>query len=424
MQPRPVTSTPSGAGRDGRLVLAIAALTGVTYVTSTALSSPDQVGLASDVYATAVGSWLDGGELYRVAPDDRPGFFFLYPPVSIPLFIPHAVLGVGVGAYLLQTVINIGVAAAIVVVLGRALDRRGIELTTVDKTVLVGFVFVSPYAMPHLIEGQTTLWLAFALVIGFDALDRGRETVAGAAFAVAALIKVFPAAVGIWLLRRHAVRGVATAVGVGIGALLLGLAFGPELTMQYLTDILTGRHGDQTARVADITADTGGIHRQIAGMTGHTGVGATAVAAVILSALLGLAYRRVDTDVHRLAAILATVSALLLFMPLQPLYNALLYFPVVLLIFTLAAGPARWLLLTGILATVTMVGYENFLDGVSLLPETLRPTLEVVGEAFYTVAVPPDIGLWLLLAAAILIHTEWYGARYPIARDGLVDPLE
>ena len=418
-----MSSKPLGAGLDGRIVLVLGTLAGVSYVTNTALSSPDQFGLASDVYATAVGSWLDGGELYRVAPEDRPGFFYLYPPITILLFIPHAILGAGIGSYLLQTAINVLVIVAIILVIFRALDRREIELRILDRAVVIGFVSISPYAMPHLIEGQTTLWLALALAVGFDAIDRDQEGIAGAAFAGAALIKIFPAAVGLWMLRLRAIRGVIAAMLVGIGALVVGIVFGPDLTQQYLTEILIDRHSGQTERVADLQGNTGGIHRQLAAITGTTGRWLTVAAAAILLPLLGLAYRRIDTDVHRLTAILATVSALLLFMPLQPLYNALLFFPVVLLVFTLAKGPARLLLHLGILLTVTMVSFDNYLDWTEWFPSPVEGWLASFGEVFYTFAVPPNIGLWLLLLSAILVHTTWYTDRYPVSRHPEPDHL-
>ncbi len=399
------------------MVLVLAILSGVSYAATTAIMTPEQFGLASDVYATAVDSWLGGGELYRVAPPDRPGFFYLYPPVTVVLFIPHALLGAGLGAYLLQTLLNLIVVLAIFIVLSRALNRRGIELSRLDRGIVLGFIAISPYAMPHFIEGQTTLWLALALVIGFDAIDQNASGVAGGAFALAALIKVFPAALGLWLLRLRLWRGVITAISVGGGVLVAGLVLMPDLTGQYLTDILLERfEGQSFERVGDMTHDVGGIRRQLAGITGTTGPWMTPVAVAILGPLVALAYRRIDTDIHRLAGILATLTAVLLFMPLQPLYMALLFFPVVLLLVTLKRGPARWSLLGGILATVTMVDHENFALGVQVLPEPIKTPIATFGELFYSVLLPTDIGLWLFLLSAVLIQSTWYIERYGVKR--------
>lgn len=410
-------STPSDLGQDGRVVLALAILSGLSYIASTALVSPEQFGLASDVYTTAVESWLDGGDLYRVAPEDRPGFYFLYPPVTVILFVPHALLGAGLPAYLLQTILNILVVLAIATMLSRALDRRGIELSPLDRGLLFGFVAISPYAMPHFVEGQTTLWLALALVIGFNALDHHRDDIAGGVFAAAALLKVFPAAVGLWLIRLRRWRGVVVAVAVGLGALAIGLVLSIDLSVEYLSEVLVNRfEGQSYERVADITRDVGGIRRQLAGLTGTTGPWMTPVALAVLGPLLAMAYRRVDTDIHRLAGVLATIAALLLFMPLQPLYMALLYFPVVLLLFTLAAGPARRMLLGGTLASVAMIDYENFASYVQWLPDPLQAPSEALGEVFYTVMLPTDIGLWLFLLTAVLLHTNWYVDRYELDR--------
>lgn len=410
------------AGRDGRLILAIGIFMGLSYLASSVSGGFGQIGLASDVYATAVDSWLAGGDLYRVAPEDRPGFFFLYPPATIPLFVPHALLGAGLGAYVLQTAINAVVTAAIAIVIVRALRRREVEVGGLDLVLLAGFVFLSPYAMPHFIEGQTTLWLALALAVGFDALDRQREALAGGAFAVAALIKVFPAAIGLWLVRLYSWKGVAVAIGVGLGTLVVGLVFGLELTQQYLSEILLDRHDSQIDRVTQLGPDTGGAHRQLTALTGITGPWLTVLTGAVLLPLLALAYRRVDTDIHRLTAVLATVSVLLLFMPLQPLYNALLYFPVVILVFALAAGPARWLVHLGILWTLVMVSHDNFVAYLHHLPDVLAGPAETIADAVYTFAIPPDLGLWCFLAAAILVHSDWYAERYRLTRSGVGDP--
>ncbi|MXR21336.1 glycosyltransferase 87 family protein, partial [Halobacterium bonnevillei] len=74
---------------------------------------------------------------------------------------------------------------------------------------------------------------------------------AGVAFGSVALVKLFPALVGAWLLRQRAWLAIAAATATGVLGLASGsLVFGPETTAAYLTDTL--------AHEASVGSFTGG----------------------------------------------------------------------------------------------------------------------------------------------------------------------
>lgn len=405
--------------RSTRAVLAIGILVGLVLAVETALSTPEQVGLASTVYYYAGGAILAGENVYTVTPPDYDGYNYLYPPIVVLAFVPHALLGSETAALALQTVLNVAAGTGIAVVVWRGLARRGVSLERVDYALVLGFTLLSSHAITQVIQGQVTLWLAFLLAAGFDALEREREreAVAGAAFALAALVKLFPAVIGLWLLRRRAWRGVAAAVATGCGGLLAGLLiFGPDLTVQYVTEVLTGRFQESTF---DGRPDPDRSLVTVRRLFAALGVGPallTPLALATLAPFVAALYRRVDTDERRLAALLGTLVAVLLFMPLQPLYFSLLAFPLLVLLYRLPAGRSRHLLVAGVYCTYAMFSLEMVVVAVDVvpLPAGLEAAVLSVTETVFTAILPPTVGMWLLLIACVSIPYDGKTAAHRV----------
>jgi hypothetical protein len=400
----PAVHTPR---RSTRLVLAIGILSGLSGLLTMPFVSSDQFMLATDVYYHATESLLHGGNIYEAAPPDRPDFHYIYPPVVIFVFVPHVLTGSPVGAYLLQTVLNVCFAAGIALVLWRALGRRGVALARLDAGLLFGFALLSAYSAISLINGQVNIGLGLAVAYGLDALDRNRDSLAGVAFALAALVKVFPAVLGLWLLRRRADRGVAWALVVGTTGLLVGLlALGPDVTETYLTDVLVGRY-DGFDGAPDPTQTRGGAQRQVAALSGLGPPLVTPVAALVLAPVLGYLYVNVETESRRLATALGTLLVTLLFFPLQRLYMVLLVFPLVLLCYRLPGGRSRLLLLGGAVVSFARLQFDVLERALTSLPTGgLGPPLRGATERLFEVVLPPTLGMWLLLAACVLIHYD------------------
>ena len=391
-----------------RLVLLAGIISGLSGILTAPLFSPDQFMVASDVYLHAADALLAGENIYDVTPPDRPGYYYIYPPIVIVAFVPHALLGTALASFAIQTLLNVGFAVGIAAVLWRALSRREIALTRVDGTLLVGFALLSAYSAITVVNGQVTLGLAFAFALGFDALERNREALAGVAFASAALVKVFPAAIGLWLLRRRATRGIVAAVLTGVGGLVLGLLFlDPEFTVTYFTEVLTGRYeGFDGAPEPTETRD--GLQRQLATLFGLSPPYLTPLSFVLLAPVVLFLYRDVDTDRRRQAAILGTILAVLLFFPLQRLYMSLLIYPLVVLLFVLPAGRPRTVILVGSLVSFLRIDYafvEMIVEVVSL-PASFEAGVLAPLEWGFQFVLPPTLGMWLLLAGCLLVHYE------------------
>lgn len=397
----------STSRRSARIVLLLGILAGVGNYLIVPLANPEQVMLASDVYLAAADAFLNGEDFYAAAPADRPGFTYLYPPITILLFLPHALVGSQLVAFGIQTIANGLFGLVLAVVIWRGLERRNVPVENSDRALLVGFTLLSAHSAITVLNGQVTIPLGLAIAVGFDALDRRRDGLAGAAFALAALVKVFPAFVGLWLVRTRAWVGIGAALATGLGGLLLGaVLLGPDLTVTYLQDVLLARFEEETfeGRPAP-TQTTDGLPRQLAAL-GVTGLPATMLSVAILGPLLALCLRSVEAGARRIAAMLGTLVVMLLVLPLQPLYFPLLAYPLVLALYLFPVGPARTLLVAGTLLTYLRVSFdllEMVLASVPLPGAVVDGILQVADPVF-TFVLPPTLGLWMVLAACVLVQ--------------------
>ncbi|WP_336003150.1 glycosyltransferase 87 family protein [Halorientalis halophila] len=413
-------TTAAGPPRLGpRLVLAVGFLFGLVYLAFVLAVGPWQVGIDFEVYYVAAKAALAGENFYAVAPERVPSFTYVYPPLSILLFFPYAVFGSWVPGFAIHTLGTVLAGLATAWLLVRYVERAGDDrLQWLDRALVAGFVVASIHAMPSLVFGQVNHHVALALTAGFVALDRNRESVAGGAFAAAAFFKVFPAAVGVWLLRRRAWRAIAAAITTGLGLLALGLvAFGPELTAEYLHVALLDRldHGqflgglDPTATYLTLRRPLSVLFPQGPSLLWAAG------ALAVLAPPVAYCYRAIDGRLDRLVAIQATLLAILLFFPSYPIYVVILLFPLVPLLYLLPAGGPRRLVVGGALlanASVRLDDVAQILGALPLDPDLGASVVSAV-EPLFTVATPPLVGLLLVLAGCV-----WYRYETDVASGG------
>ncbi len=391
------------------VVLAIGCLSGLSTYVVTPLAQPDQVMLATDVYRHAVQSWLAGDGLYGVAPPDRGGYTFLYPPVTLLVFLPHALSPTLTIAYVLQTASNVLAAIALAVLVERGLHDRDIPLGPRERVGLVAFMVLSSYTAIQVLNGQITVWLGVAVAAGFHLIDRDREDLAGSLFALAALFKVFPAILGLWLVRLRARRAVVAALATGVAGLALGaILFGPELTASYLLEVLPGRFtGSTYATRPDPTDNVDGVQRQLAAVWPNmTDAGRTALGFGIVAPLTAVTTFRVDGILRRDIAALGVIVSILLFLPLQPLYFPLIVFPLFMILFRLPAGRHRSLMLFGVLLSLVHLDLESLelFFGVIPVPGILADLVLGVAAPAFTFVLPPTLGLWVMLVTCVLLQ--------------------
>ncbi|WP_248516467.1 glycosyltransferase family 87 protein [Salinarchaeum laminariae] len=420
-------TTRGGLRRSTRLLLVLGILGGLNSATLLVLEQPEQLSLATDVYFHAASAMLENGDLYDASPPELPGYRFIYPPIVVALFVPHALLGSETAAFALQTALNVVAGLGIAVVLVRALGRRSVDLELFDRLLLVAFVLLCSWSTNQFVMGQVNLWLALVIALGIDWLDAewfdrsseregsadregksNRSTPAGIAFALAALVKLFPATLGLWLVRSRRYRAVGAAIATGVGGLVLGaLVFGPDLTVEYLGEVLLERFEGQTFEgTPDPDRNHTTVRRMLAAIFGGSSAIVTPLAFAIVVPPVAYCYRDVSTDARRQAAVLATLVGTLLVMPLQPLYFSFLFLPVVVLAVGLEAGWPRRALFAGTLHTFTFAGPGTVEAVAGPLPDSLGASLVDLGRSVFSVILPPTVGMWLVLTACVLIHAR------------------
>ena len=210
------------------------------------LSQP-QWGYDFSAYWLAGRHVLAGQALYTAAqlagpfePQALGQFLYLYPPFLAVLVAPIAGLFPTYGtAMALWSALGALIAAGVALAVGR---DEGLIRDRRNAAWLLGAAFVFPPLVAELILGNVHVLLLGLLAVGWLATrDRtpGAQAVAGVAVGIAALIKLFPAIVLVWLAVTGRWRAVAWAVGGAVTLALLTIpVVGIEPWLQYPTVIL------------------------------------------------------------------------------------------------------------------------------------------------------------------------------------------
>ena len=393
--------------RGPRAVLAVGVLLGLGYLAFVLAARPHQLGVDYVVYHTAAAAFLDGQVFYGLTPEGLPEYFrYVYPPVTILVFAPLALLGGWEVGFIVHTLLTVvaGVGTAWLTV--DYLDGAGVALARLDRLLIGGYAVASVHAMPSLVFGQINHHLALAVAVGFLALARQREALGGAALGMAAFWKLVPAALGVWLLARRRVRAVAAATATGLGLLLAGvLAFGPDTTRAYVETAVLPRAADDTfAGGLPATETYLTLRRPISNLL--PGVDPSLygpLAALVCLPVLAVLYRDVDGRLPWLYGVFGTVAVVLLVFPSFPVYAVLLTFPLVALLYLFPAGRPRRLFLAGALVSNVSVRYDEVLDALTILdpPAAVDAFTRTVLEPLFTLATPPLVGIGLMLGACV-----------------------
>ncbi|MCD2201989.1 glycosyltransferase family 87 protein [Halobacterium sp. KA-6] len=389
--------------RAPRLVLLASVLAGVANTVLFPLRNPEQVALATDVYYYSARAALRGADFYAVNPIGQAGF--RYPPAVVLAFVPHAALGDPVLAYALQWLLNLAALGGLAVLVIRAVERAGVALTTLDRVLLATTVFLVGPVGVNLVMGQVNPLLALGLAGGAVLLERDRDAAAGAAFGLVALVKLFPALVGVWLLRRRAWRAIAAATVTGVAGLAVGLlAFGPDASVTYVTETLAGETAVASfAGGPDPTAPFVTIRRQLAVLApGLPSSWLLPVGALVLAPVFAGVNRVVADLRSRLVALQGTLLATLLLLPLEPFYVILVLFPLLPLLYALDDGWPRRLFLAGALLLLVPVTWASVTSVTAVLPAGAASVVRDAATGLFSFVLPPTIGAWLVLAGCLL----------------------
>lgn len=386
-----------------RLVLVAGVLLGLAGIEATLTRRAYLLGVDLKVYYLAAETAMAGGDFYAASPAGHP-YSYVYPPVTIPAFYPYALLDGWQAAFAVHTLVNVASAVGVAALLVRFTERyRTNPLPWLDRGLIGAYVLLSLHSVPSLLYGETNFPLLLALVAGFWWLDSGEQARAGVAFAIPAVVKMFPAFVGLWLLRRKAWRAIAAATATGVGLFAVGVAaFGVETHRTWAQTALVPRLSNAEF-VGGLPASTQVVtlRRPLSVLFPELPPTVYGLAAfALLAPVIAYCYRRTGSPVEQLVAIFATMAAMVVGFPSLLVYFVFLFFPMVPLLYLLERGTARRLFVAGAFVAnvaLTAANVETLVVETPI-PDAAFPVLEPA----LTLATPPLYGTVLMLAGCLL----------------------
>lgn len=314
----------------------------------------DQLGVNYLVYHYAAEAFLAGEDIYTAPPPDWSEFYtFLYPPSTVLIWVPGTVLDPMTG-YAVHT---IGTAVASLLaawVIARILDTADVTIGWLDILFVGAFFFAGIHSTGTLLFGNINIFLGAFIAGGILALVYDRHWIAGAAFGAAALFKVIPTLIGLYLLRIRSWQAVGGALIVGGGGLVSSaLLFGPRSVYRFFTEVLLPRSDTATFvggyppdETYYVTIQRPLSHLIWEGLLPRLTLWSTAPAeiltpAAVLTLLPALAYSYVglDTIVDRLVALHVTLTAVVITLPSLRWYLAFLFPTWIGLLYVWGGGP-------------------------------------------------------------------------------------
>lgn len=372
------------------------------------------MGINYRTYHYAVEQARAGLTFYDVTPPRTPEWaLYLYPPGTLPVFYPFTVVDWTTG-YAVMVGLSVLAAGVATWLLVGYVESLGPELGWVDiGLVFLAFLF-STHAFGTVYYGNVNLLLALTIVAGFWALDHDRESLAGVSFGLAAFFKLFPALVGLWLLRAREWRAVSVAIVTGLGGIVFGLLlYGLEATRYFFTEVMTGRSeaeqfvgGYPVDGIYYVTIQQPISHLVSAIWPTAPYLATLGISLLACLGILAYFYRDLATELDRQMAIFATLVVMVVIIPSLRWYLLFLFLPLVALLYLWEDGYARYLFMAGgVLFSVT-VSTEDVVDFL----ETTPAPVETVASPIGSTGVVPLYGLLVMLAAC-----AWHKHRRQVA---------
>jgi len=332
---------------------------------------------------------------------------WVYTPVSLLFFYPYALLFDYPTAMIVHQVLSVLVAVGYGVILARFIACR----TSIDRSdivLVVGFTSLSVYPIVNVVNGSFVGMFTACLGVGWVLLER-EHIGGGIAWALASLIKVFPALWGIYLLRVKAWRTTVAAILTGTSATLLGVfLFGFDSYIRYFGEAA----GD---RIRLRRFFQGGASPDNEAMTPVRGLAQlfpsvdpvvwTPVLFVVVVLLTGTVYYLLSTDTttERATLLLATIIGIVFFMPTsQDMDTYLVYAPLLTLLYLEGDPKIHSLYAAGAVLISFNIGRDEVAAVSDLLVSPFGGLLQAVADPVLAFAHLPLLGLYLMYTGCLM----------------------
>lgn len=198
-------------------VLLIGILGGLLTAAFFALFRPNP-SITFDVFYFAAKQSMTGPVVY-----DTGYGLWTYTPASLLYFYPYAMFFEFETALLIHRIISAGVTLGYGVILVWFINNR-ISLRQIDRIAIFGFTTLSVYPIVNVINGSFVGIFATFLGLGWLLMESDRN-IGGALWALAAIIKGYPAFWGAYMIRVRNWKAIGAAIITGVGSTLFGVLF-------------------------------------------------------------------------------------------------------------------------------------------------------------------------------------------------------
>ncbi|PSQ46185.1 hypothetical protein BRD19_12890 [Halobacteriales archaeon SW_7_65_23] len=331
---------------------------------------------------------------------------YVYTPVTAPLFVPFALFPEWQIPYVLNMLLLFGVFFAIGRLCLQLLDDYGMTLDRVDRVLIMAFCLFSGHTVLGVYRGNVDPAILLVLAVGLLAIERGRGARGGALWGGAALFKLFPAFLGVYLLYRRAYRAIAAAVVVGVGFTLLGVAiFGIDAHVDFVEFILHERSREGAFRGGlDPTLQWITLRRPFSQVLALSGNQLFLLTTALVAPVVYLVYREADSELDRIVAFFATMVAMLItIIPSTLNYVVYLYFPLVPLLYLVEDRRTKLLFVAGmVLVNVPLYPHHvaTILEALPLSPGIADALADAVRAVLRWASIPL-YGFLLILAGCV-----------------------
>jgi len=188
-----------------------------------------------DVFYFAAEKSMSGPVVYETGHG-----LWTYTPAALLYFYPYATLFEYQTAMSVHRVISILVTVGYAYALVRFLSQR-VNLQRLDRVAIFGFASLSVYPIVNIINASFVGIFATFLGMGWLLVESDYDG-GGTLWALAAIVKGYPAFWGVYLLRVRRWRAVGSAILTGVSATLLGvIVFGFDAYRRFFTVAGTSR---------------------------------------------------------------------------------------------------------------------------------------------------------------------------------------
>ena len=329
-----------------------------------------------------------------------------YTPAAVLYFYPYPILFEFETALFIHQILSGLVAIVYGVFLARFISRQ-VTLNVIDKALIIAFVSMTVYPVVNVVGGQFNGIFAAMLGVGWILLEYDNEG-GGVLWALASIVKGFPAFWGAYLLRIRQWRATVAAIATGMGITLTGVVvFGVDAYVRFFTTA-----GSSRLRVSRFAGGVSPDNEALTPIRGLAQLFPTVdpvawipVVAVVAICLTLVVYTLVPSDTlnDRATLLLATIIGVTFLMPTsQDMDVYLVYAPLLVLLYIERYETVQKVYLIGTLLISYNVGRGELRSVSSVFGESVSTSVMVIAEPVLSFAQVPMYGLICLYTGVLV----------------------